>query len=475
MPSRQDQLHSYQFMVQRVVAALVMRETDPAQSPFRRAAGATLASVLVAAIALAGIGVYGLIVGGGSTNWRNADAVIVEKETGALFVYRDEKLHPVLNYASALLIVGKSAPKRVLISSKSIAGVPRGTPLGINDAPDSLPSAKSLVGAPWTLCSTRPAEGEDAPRSVLLVGAGAGGSAVTSGQSTGDKAVLARHPDDSLHLIWHNRRHRIQNQSLVLPALGWSSQQPVRVAPALLNAIPAGGDLAPIDIPGRGEDSPAVEGTTVGEVFVVNTLGGGEQYAVGLRDGLAEITEVQAALLIADPRTLDQVGQKQPTKLSSAEYLNKPRAGSLVPKENDEALPATAPAVLTPQGGTVCAVVRGDSGVSDVRVGATVPNSSDAARTGQRTEAGTILADLVMVQPGRGAVVEAVSAPGASGGALSVVTDLGVRYAVPRSDVLGMLGYGDVHPVRMPANLVSLLPSGRALDPDAARAPAVRG
>ena len=47
MPSRQDQLHSYQFMVQRVVAALVMRETDPAQSPFRRAAGASLASVLV--------------------------------------------------------------------------------------------------------------------------------------------------------------------------------------------------------------------------------------------------------------------------------------------------------------------------------------------------------------------------------------------------------------------------------------------
>jgi type VII secretion protein EccB len=460
-------------MVQRVVAALVMRETDPAQSPFRRAAGATLASVLVAAIALAGVGVYGLIAGGGSTSWRNTDAVIVEKETGALFVYRDDKLHPVLNYASALLIVGKAAPKRVLASGKSIAGVARGTPLGINDAPDSLPDAKRLVGPPWTLCSTR--SGENASRSVLLIGAAAGGSAVTSGESIGDRAVLARHPDGSVHLVWHNRRHRIQNPSLTLLALGWSSQQPVRTAPALLNAIPAGSDLAPININDRGGDSTAVPGTKIGEVFVVNTLGGGKQYAVGLRTGLAEITELQAELINADPRTLEKVGQEQPTPLRSAEYVKLRKASSLVPKDDEDALPPTTPAVATPQEGTICAVVRGDSGVSEVRVGTDVPDASDAARTGARTEGGTVLADLVMVQPGRGAVVESAPAPGAGGGALSVVTDLGVRYAVPSPDVLGMLGYGGVRPVRMPASLVSLLPSGRALDPAAARAPAVRG
>lgn len=474
MPSRQDQLHSYQFMVQRVVAALVMRETDPAQSPFRRAAAATLASVLVAAIALAAIGIYGLIVGGGSTNWRNKDAVIVEKETGAVFVYRDEKLHPVLNYASALLIVGSPAPKRVLISSKSIAGVPRGTPLGIADAPDSLPSAKRLVGAPWTLCSTRPAEGENGPRSVLLVGKGAGGSAVTTGRSIGENAVLARHPDGSVHLLWHSRRYRIKNQQLVLPALGWSSQQPVRAAPALLNAVPAGDDLAPIDIAGRGEESAAVPDITVGEVFVVETLGGGEQYAVGLRDGLAEITEVQAALIIADPRTLEKVGQRQPTKVTSAEYLNMQKADSLVPR-GDGVLPRSVPEVRIPEGGTICAVVRDDTGVAEVRIGTKVPDPSEAVRTGERTEGGTVLADLVVVEPGRGAVVESVAAPGAGGGALSVVTDLGVRYSVANREVLGMLGYGAVRPVRMPANLVALLPSGRALDPDAARAPAVRG
>src|SRR5262245_3894774 len=100
-------------MVQRVVAALVMRETDPAQSPFCRAGAAALASLLVAAIALGGVAVYGLIVGGGSANYKDNQAVIVEKEIGALFVFRDDKLHSVLNYASALLIIGVADPKTI--------------------------------------------------------------------------------------------------------------------------------------------------------------------------------------------------------------------------------------------------------------------------------------------------------------------------------------------------------------------------
>ena len=71
-------------------------------------------------------------------------------------------------------------------------------------------------------------------------------------------------------------------------------------------------------------------------------------------------------------------------------------------------------------------------------------------------------------------MVEAAAAPGATGGAISVVTDLGRRHAVTGNEVLGWLGYGKVKPVRMPANLVALIPAGRALDPEAARAPAAQ-
>jgi type VII secretion protein EccB len=459
MPSRQDQLHSYQFMVQRVVAALVMRETDPAQSPFRRAAGATLASLLIAAIAIGGAAVYGLFAGGGGTGWRDPGVVIVEKETGARYVYRDGKLHAVLNYASALLIVEAAAPKTMLVSRESLEGVPRGTPLGIPNAPDSLPAPDQLANGPWTVCSfLHSAQGRDEARSVLAMS-----GELTDGEPLGDAGVLAVHPEGELFLLWQNRRYQIRNKSLVLAALTWTSERPVTVAPALLNALPAGADLGRIPIPGRGAPSAAVPGATIGEVFVVERQGGGRQYAVARRDGLSNITELQANLILTD------LGQDDPTPLSQARFAELRKLPDLLPTD-DAALPATTPKLVRADQGGLCGQVRDEKGVTEVRVGASVPELAGAAATGARSTEGGVLADHVLVPPGRGLLVEAVAAPGAEGGTVSVVTDLGRRHALATSEVQAMLGYGAVAPVRMPASLVSLIPAGRALDPSAAKA-----
>jgi hypothetical protein len=108
-----------------------------------------------------------------------------------------------------------------------------------------------------------------------------------------------------------------------------------------------------------------------------------------------------------------------------------------------------------------------------------VPDTSTgaAAPVGSNAPVGSVAGgvDRVLVPPGRGAVVEALAAPESPSGALSLVTDLGVRYPLPRPEVLGLLGYPAVTPVRLPAGLVALLPVGRALDPDAARVPVPAG
>jgi hypothetical protein len=75
------------------------------------------------------------------------------------------------------------------------------------------------------------------------------------------------------------------------------------------------------------------------------------------------------------------------------------------------------------------------------------------------------------VPPGQGAVVEAVAAPDAPGGSVWLLTDLGLRYPVPTVDILAMLGYPAVRPVRVPASLVALVPTGPVLDPAAALHP----
>lgn len=451
MPSRQDQLHSYQFMVQRMVAALVMRETDPAQSPFRRAAGATLASVLVAAIALGGVMVYGVFAGGGATDWRDDQAVIVEKESGARYVYHQDKLHPVQNYASALLAIGAQKPRTILVSRTSIAGVRRGIPLGIPDAPDSLPAAGQLSTRPWTVCSLSP-DGDRNPRSAVLVGASARG-----GSGLGERALLAEHFDGTLYLIWRNRRHQVRDRALVLAALTWPDRG-TRVAPALLNAIAAGADLAPIAIRGRGERSDGLDDATVGEVFVVASQGGGRQYAVATRTGLAVVSEVQANLLLTEN------GRNEPTPMTQGDFAKARKAPSRVPM-GDGAPPPSIPELAEPAEGAICGRVADDRGVDEVRIDAEVPNVDSPGPV--TAAAGKAVADQVIVEPGGGAIIEAAAAPGATGGAISVVTDLGRRHPLSSADVLPVLGYGDVRPVRMPATLVALVPAGGALDPDA--------
>ncbi|MFJ2086457.1 type VII secretion protein EccB [Micromonospora chokoriensis] len=453
MPSRQDQLHSYQFSVQRAVAALVMRETDPAQSPFRRLAGAGLASVLVAAILLGGFALYGLFAGGGK-GWRDPGAVIVEKESGARFVYREQKLHPVLNYASALLIVGADRSKTVLVSRRTIDGVPRGLPLGIADAPDSLPAPGRLATAAWTVCSTVPAG--EAPRSALLIGTEPDG-----GRQLEDEALLLRHPDGGLHLVWHQRRYLVRDASMVLAALATTRAQAVPVAPALLNSLPAGTDLAPLDLPDLGRPATRVPGTAIGTVYLVSNSGGGRQYAVALDAGLAGITELQAGLLLA------RTGQGAPVPLTLGQFAALPTVPDLAPTGQD-APPPTPPRLAAGGDGALCTRVADDGGVGEVRWGVPLQDLAASPRTAPAGDA--VLADHVLVEPGRGAVVEAAAAPGATGGAVSVVTDLGRRYVLADREVLPMLGYGGVRPLRLPAGLVSLVPAGATLDPAAARA-----
>jgi hypothetical protein len=55
-------------------------------------------------------------------------------------------------------------------------------------------------------------------------------------------------------------------------------------------------------------------------------------------------------------------------------------------------------------------------------------------------------------------------------GTTYVVTDQGIRYAVPDDKARTALGYGDVTPVQLPENLIELVPAGPVLDEKKANA-----
>jgi type VII secretion protein EccB len=447
MASRRDQLQSHQFLTQRVISALVMRETDPAQSPLRRGIGAVFAGLMISVMVAAGFGVYGLLTKSGGNDWKTDGAVVIERETGASFVFQDGELHPMLNYASALLVTGSTSRAVFRKPAGTLDSVPRGVMLGIPNAPDSLPDAAASVGAPWSVCGAR---------GVTVLGL----ATVPSGATPlGDHGVLVDDPSTgSTDLIWHGTRYAVA--SSVLAAL-FGVVTPTAVGAAWLNGIPQGPDIAPFDIPDRGTPSDAAPGYTVGQILSTQIGTGGEQYWMVLSAGLAPITELQKDVAVSQG-----IGAPKPAAAADVTAIHR---AALPDQAAAQSLPARPPK-LTGSPQRLCAAFRG-TGTPTISVG----GAATPVGTPTRPRTGAVLADRVAVPPGHIAVVRVMASPNSAVAGYCLVTDLGIRYAVASDDVLKMLGYQPDAAVAMPAALVQLIPSGPALDPAAAAQPVAPG
>lgn len=471
MATRRDQFQSYQFMVRRVVSALVLRETDPVQSPLRRMGGAAFGSVMLAALAVAVAGVVGVISPGGNDRWKAGGAVIVEKDTGSNYVWMpdsrgDYYLYPVANFASAVLLTNSA--KTVRVSRNSLVGVPRGPQLGIRDAPDALPDPKRMLGAPWTLCSlpAKTISGEEIPNTALVVG-----RPTTKGVPISSKAILVRDTErGSLHMVWNGHQYQIPDEGPVLEGLTLRLHPKIRVGTAWLSALPAGKDLGPLRLSDQGSESTALPGARVGEIRAVLSGNNRQYYLVG-RTKITAITVVQALIQLADPETRLAYGGNDPVARPLSAADSAPRVD--LPAAHPTDPPANQPrmAAVNSERSTVCASFAGPGLVPQVAVEAAVEGARIAHATQQRTFEGTVLADRIQVEPGWGTIVESMVSATAVVGSLYLVTDEGKRYPIPSNAVKSALGYRNAAPVQMPASLVARIPSGDALDPELAKAP----
>jgi type VII secretion protein EccB len=450
-------------MLSRVVSALIMRETDPAQAPLRRGISAIFTGVMIAVVVGAGFGIYGLLTKIGSGKWRVDGAVIVEREDGAAFVYNGDTLTPTLNYASALLLSGKAPPTVFTVSRKALAGVPRALPRGIPGAPDALPDVGRVVGPPWTLCAV-PAL-DEAGKPIVPTRLAVGRAAV-GGRDLGEEGLLVRDTRTAeVYLLWHSHRYRISQPDVVVPSLFGNRPPTFAAGTAWLNGVPRGLDIGPIAIPGRGSASAAVPNAKIGDV-VVERLSTGDQFFLVLDGGLAPITSLQKDVVVGQFAVA-------PRERPAAEVNQLPKVDALAPAASDEAEPPDrTPRLTRLDSGAACAETANARTAPRLLVGAAFPDTGPGGLTGARTATGTSLADVVAVPPGGIAVVRAMASPDAEGGAYSIVTDQGVRYPVPSADVLGMLGYSAAQAVDMPAGLLNRVPAGPTLSPSAALAAA---
>ncbi|GAA5185136.1 type VII secretion protein EccB [Rugosimonospora acidiphila] len=463
MPSRREQIQSYQYLMQRVVNAFVAGQTDPPLSPMRRMAGAGFASVMIAALIVAVVGVVGLVKHGGNTSWRDQRAVIIEKETGTRYIYRDDTLYPVANYVSALLALGGSE-STVAVSRESLVGVARGPLIGIVGAPDALPPAGRILGAPWSVCAQPDVDSSGASTATSWLWAGrAPQDATHLGQ---DGLVVRLRTGDTTYLVWNGHRFPIDKRTL--GALGADQAPQLVVDEAWLDAVPQGQSITPIGLADRGRPSTAVRGALIGQIYAA-TGGGTTQYYLVRPGDLLPLTAVEEQAELANPATADAYPGATPTvrQVNPAEIAGVRKASR--PARTDETAPAQVPNLARPDtGSAVCAEYRDGTSTPELVYDAGSAPVGGITTGGSETAA---VVDRVVVPPGYGAVVRSVSSADSGVGTLFLVTDEGKRYPVPDAQQLSWLGYGSVKPLDLPSWLVSRIPGGPSLDPADAALP----
>ncbi|SHG69650.1 type VII secretion protein EccB [Jatrophihabitans endophyticus] len=468
MQTRRDQLHAYRFQNRRALAALVSGEPNVVEPPMRRLTVTTISGIMIAILVTVGFTLYGFIRPEAGDSWKEAGAIVVEQDTGATYVYLGGVLHPVVNYTSGVLAVGEQKPHTVEVGRDDIADAPRGAQIGVPGLPSSLPGAGALVSAPISACSRlRPAAGDDVSvRVTVRIGRGLGAGARPVGAGTG--VLVDTGAGSQGYLLLDGRRLAVGG-GRTETSLGLSDRQPLQVGHAFLDAVPPGPALRAPALPGQGRPA-GLRGVdaVVGQLLKTSDT----DYYVVMSDGVARVNGVQRALLQTLPlgpggAPLDPVSTSPGTALglpTSADW-------STIVTTQLAGLPADIPSVEPAASGHggVCAVFRaGSEQPTFVVPPSSLPSyqprsvvESDGSRQGR--------ADAVELPPGRAAMVRSTD-----GATVYLVGDIGTKFAATTSDVLGRFGYDPKRATALPAALLSLVPSGPALDPGAARRAVVR-
>jgi type VII secretion protein EccB len=472
MHSRGDQLAAYRFLRRRVVTALMLGAPNSRDFPLRRLVPTAFAGLMAAAVLLGGAAVLGVLNPGHTSDWKQGESLIIERETGARYVYYQGSLHPMLNFASARLYLGDGTATVYTVARSALAGVPRTGPLGIAGAPDALPGSGDLVTGPWSVCV-----GPDG-KVTMVVGSAVSGGAVSGGSAGGmdlglqNATLVAASEQGDRYLIWRHQRLRIADTS-VLASLGLTDQTPRLVGAPWLNTVPLGPDLTYPDIPGRGGVGPTVAGHTlrIGQLVEVRSTVQ-TQYAVVLADGLAPVSALVAALIEADPRFAQAYpGQSVgPVELAPSEYSQADRLSALAGSDRYPARQLTA--VAGPESTDFLCSTLTDASTGTVSVSAVDQMPTPERAVAVLGASATPLADQVVLPAGHGALVREVPEPGVTSGAVFLLTDDGTRFPIDSATAQSALGYDSVTPVALPPGFLDLLPIGPTLSRAAAGRPA---
>ncbi|SHI74104.1 type VII secretion protein EccB [Tessaracoccus bendigoensis DSM 12906] len=444
MATRKDLLKAQSFTSRRMIAAFVDRDPDDPTPPLRRVGTATFVSVLLGVVLLAGTTLLGLFRGGTSDDsWKTQqNAVIADADSGALFVYLDDKLFPMADVASARLKAAgpdaKEEPRVIEVKTAALQGVPQQPEFGIPGAPRQLPAATDLHDAPLRLCSSAPVRQNQ--RYLTL-------EFESTAASYDNFAIVAEHSNGSQYLVFGGKTHRLYSStggasSLVgdlqvfTPGDGW------------ITALPAGDPIDPQPVDAYG--SYGSERLTVGQMAVVEG-DGNDRFYIQLAGGLSRIPYMEM-------RAIQQANNddRQPVHLSEVEATNlqHPERQTFGSSDVPPDKPVAPPGAFNADKVSVCATFSADSPErATLAVDQATPEipANAPAPEGQQVQ-------LVDLPPLGGALLR--NAKTVTEDSATTLLLNGKAYSIPSVSARNALGYGTVRPIAVTAGLLNLLPPG---------------
>ncbi|MGW6392653.1 type VII secretion protein EccB [Streptomyces sp. NPDC055103] len=513
MASRRDELNAYTFAKKRTVAAFLQPSPSGTEEGAPRPLRAIVPGLIVAALVIAGFGAWGMFSPQAPKNWDvPGTRVIVGKQSTTRYVVletgkgKDAKtlLHPVLNLASARLLLNPDQFQVVQVSDKTLdEGKQRGPILGIPYAPDRLPAADDAGKEKrWAVCE-QPGGGKGASvqkATFLFAQRDLARTEDANKLDDGEILYVKGQKDSAQFLVDHTGTKypvRADRPGLITALVGLG-KQPQPVTDDWLATLKTGDAIDFPRLEGKAGASADIPGNTltgaenrVGMVLLAQTGSGPQNYVV-LPGRVQPVSAFTAWLLINSPETgvLDMDGKR--TTVDASSFVPDPKVfngdARWPQKQSVQVNAATGEGARD----TVCSVLTD----VDEKGETTLTTWAGTKYPAEITAGGT----STYVTPGSGLLYMQVQGQGQQKtpyGSLFLVTDTGLRYAVQAngdsdaarseigtgdqekqtdgrpepSEAQKRLGYEKVMPVLVPIEWSEFLSKGPRLDTNSARQP----
>ncbi|WP_030944971.1 type VII secretion protein EccB [Streptomyces sp. NRRL S-646] len=464
MAKRQDELAAYNFARKRTVAAFLAPSPGGSEEGAPRPMRTVTPSLALGVVLVIGFIAYGVIKPTAPAGWdKPGEYIIVDSDSTTRYVVINDKtsngkevatLHPVLNYASAKLLLdkGKGSVLEVPGSEIDKSNLPHGATIGIPYAPDRLPSKDDAEKAKtWAVCE-RPAPGGSADsidRAVFVLNAADAKTLDNSGKVDSGEALYVKDSKTGARYLIDRAGNRFLlggpglNQTTMaqlLSAVIGQSAEPQPVSQEWLATFNDAGIIAFPTVTGAGGTTTAKGlpsgATTVGQVLESEDAQG-KQYYVVLGDRIASVTPFVAELLKQSP-------QAQATGVAKVRQnvIIAANGGAVYKFYADKGWPQDVPHQANPASTangqartTSCSVYDGTFGADKK------PQLAAWAGTAypKKVVSGSVSA---YVSSGSGLLFKELTGVAGGGGAQYLLTDTGLRYSLPSNNDSAAKGNG---------------------------------